>query len=192
MSSSLAARLNAERNRKFVGRTYELELFQKAIASSQLPFNVLHVFGPGGVGKTNLMQQFSRIADSMKIQTIYVESRNLESTATSLINHLQSSMGLQEQDSPLEVLSASQERTVILIDTYEAIAPLDDWLREEFLPQLSDNTLIVLAGRYPPSSAWRSDPGWQALIHTLSLRNLTPEESLSLKARHRANFTSEF
>jgi hypothetical protein len=179
MSSSLAARLNAERNRKFVGRTYELELFQKAIASSQLPFNVLHVFGPGGVGKTNLMQQFSRIADSLKIQIIYVESRNIESTAISFINHLQSSMGLQAQDSPLQVLSASQERTVILIDTYEAIAPLDDWLREEFLPQLSDHTLIVLAGRYPPSSAWRSDPGWQALIHTLSLRNLTPEESLS-------------
>ncbi|MFH7028830.1 MAG: ATP-binding protein [Heteroscytonema crispum UTEX LB 1556] len=85
-------------------------------------------------------------------------------------------MGSHEFDCPIQALSTKEERNIVFIDTYETIEPLDEWLREEFLPQLSENTLIVLAGRNPPSSPWRSDPGWQALIHTLPLRNLSPEE----------------
>ncbi|MGI2908324.1 AAA family ATPase [Tolypothrix sp. VBCCA 56010] len=175
--TSLLQRLSAERNRRFVGRGRELELFHHAIASPELPFHILHVFGPGGVGKTTLMQQFLRFCEQSKISTIYVEARNIEAAPESFVSTLRSLMGLNESDSPLHVLAQKQERNVILIDTYEAIAQLDEWLREGFLPHLSVDTLIVIAGRNPPSSSWCSDPGWQALMHTLSLRNLTPEES---------------
>jgi hypothetical protein len=65
----------------------------------------------------------------------------------------------------------------ILLDTYETLAPLDDWIRETFLPQLTENVLIVIAGRHTPVAAWRSDPGWQSLVRLLPLRNLSPEES---------------
>ncbi|WP_138505388.1 ATP-binding protein [Nostoc sp. PA-18-2419] len=175
--TSLLQRLSAERNRKFVGRERELELFLDAIASRELPFHILHVFGPGGVGKTTLMQQFLRFCERSKISTIYVEGRNIEAAPESFVSTLRSLMGLNESDSPLHVLAQRQERNVILIDTYEAITQLDEWLREGFLPHLSINTLIVIAGRNPPSSSWCSDPGWQALMHTLPLRNLTPEQS---------------
>ncbi|MDF5734102.1 MAG: ATP-binding protein [Rhizonema sp. PD38] len=177
MLTSLAQRLNLERNRRFVGRTHELELFQRAIASSELPFYVLHVFGPGGVGKTSLIRQFSQICEIYKIQKYFVEARNIEATSESFINSLRLVMELPDTESPLQVLSSRNQRTVILIDTYETLVSLDEWLREEFLPQLSENTLIVFAGRNPLSSPWRSDAGWQALIHILPLRNLTPEES---------------
>jgi hypothetical protein len=175
--TSLLERLNAERNNRFVGRVRELELFRHAIAEPELPFHILHVFAPGGVGKTTLMQQFLRFSEKSKIPVIYIEARNIEAAPESFISTLHSLMELNESDSPLEVLADRQERNVILIDTYEAIAQLDEWLREVFLPHLSVNTLIVLAGRNPPSSPWCSDPGWQALIHTLPLDNLTPEES---------------
>jgi hypothetical protein len=175
--TSLLERLNAERNSRFVGRVRELELFRHAIAEPELPFHILHVFAPGGVGKTTLMQQFLRFSEQSKIPVIYIEARNIEAAPESFISTLHSLMELNESDSPLEVLADRQERNVILIDTYEAIAQLDEWLREVFLPHLSVNTLIVLAGRNPPSSPWWSDPGWQALIHTLPLHNLTPEES---------------
>ncbi|BAZ32742.1 hypothetical protein NIES4074_52490 [Cylindrospermum sp. NIES-4074] len=175
--TSLLQRLSAERNRRFVGRERELELFLQAIASPELPFHILHVFGPGGVGKTTLMQQFLRFAQQSKISTIYVEARNIEAASESFISTLHSLMQLNELDSPLNVLAERKERNVILIDTYEAIAQLDEWLREVFLPHLSVDTLIVIAGRNPPSSSWCSDPGWQALMHTLPLRNLSPEES---------------
>ena len=68
-------------------------------------------------------------------------------------------------------------KAVLTIDTYETLTPLDSWLRESFLPKLPENVLIVFAGRRPPSSGWRSDPGWCDLIHSISLRNLRPEES---------------
>jgi hypothetical protein len=66
---------------------------------------------------------------------------------------------------------------VLLLDTYEVAAPLDDWLRQRFLPALPGDTLVVLGGRNPPSPAWRVDAGWGDLLRVISLRNLRPEDS---------------
>lgn len=181
--TSVLERLSAERNRRFVGRGRELELFQKAIASPELPFQILYLFGSGGVGKTTLVEQFLRFSERSKIPTIYVEGRNIESVPESFMSTLGSLMELNELDSPLHRLADKQERNVIFIDTYEAITQLDEWLREVFLPHLSINTLIVIAGRNPPSSPWCSDAGWQALMHTVSLHNLSPEESQTYLTR---------
>lgn len=62
-------------------------------------------------------------------------------------------MGLNSQDSLLQVLAAEPSLHVILLDTYETLALLDKWLCEKFLPQLPENTLIVIAGRHAPTSA---------------------------------------
>lgn len=176
---SLSERLAWERNRKFVGREQEISIFQKALTSSELPFNILHIFGPGGVGKTSLMLQLQGLCNQLKIPSLHIEARNLEPTPESILSVLSSSMGLPEGNSPLEKLAANEERQVIFIDTYENISSLDAWLQSEFLPNLSLETLVVLAGRNPLSETWHSDPGWQALIHALPLRNLSPEESLT-------------
>jgi hypothetical protein len=179
MASSLLGRLNAERNRRFVGRVQELALFQETIALTELPFNILYIYGPGGVGKTSLCKQFMRLCEQVNRDYLSIEARNLEASPESFLGVLRGIMGLQESESPINILASSDKRNIIFIDTYENIATLDEWLREQFLPQLSLNTLIVLAGRTPLSPAWRSDPGWQALIRTLSLRNLSYEESLT-------------
>ncbi|MBO3457976.1 AAA family ATPase [Aetokthonos hydrillicola Thurmond2011] len=168
--SSLATRLLAERNRNFVGREPEIAVFQNAISSTELPFNILYIYGPGGVGKTTLIRHFQSLCERVNIQFIFIESRNLEPTPESFIKAL---------NHPLESFGEKDQRFVIFIDTYEKITVLDDWLREEFLPQLSLNTLVVLTGRSSPTESWRSDPGWQALIHILPLRNLNPQESLN-------------
>src|SRR5690606_28032236 len=57
------------------------------------------------------------------------------------------------------------------------MAPLDAWLRDAFLPGIPARTLVVIAGRNPPASAWRTDSGWSELVQVLPLRNLRPEES---------------
>lgn len=67
-------------------------------------------------------------------------------------------------------------RCALLIDTYEVLAPLDDWLRARFLPELPDGTVVVIAGRSPPAPAWREDAGWRDLLRVVSLRNLSPDE----------------
>ena len=68
-------------------------------------------------------------------------------------------------------------RLVLLVDTYERLAPLDDWVRTRLLPRLPATALTVVAGRTPPDSAWRADPAWRELLRVVSLRNLSPEES---------------
>lgn len=177
MTLSLANRLHTERHRCFVGRTDELNSFRKIIAAAELPFNVLHLFGPGGIGKTALLWEFAHICRQVQTPVIYLDARNVGPTPESFLSALRFVMGLPPLDSPLQILVSQASRHVILLDTYETFTPLDDWLRQTFLPQLPEKTLIVMAGRHSPKSAWRADPGWQALIHLLPLRNLSLKES---------------
>jgi hypothetical protein len=70
---------------RFVGRAAELELFQVALAAEIPPFALLHLHGPGGVGKTSLLQQFARLATSAGRTVALVDSRNINQW--SLLKH---------------------------------------------------------------------------------------------------------
>jgi hypothetical protein len=83
---------------------------------------------------------------------------------------------VSDGDGPI-VGPADTDRLVVLIDTYERLAPLDDWVRTRLLPRLPATALTVAAGRAPPDSAWRADPAWRELLRVVSLRNLSPQES---------------
>ena len=71
-------------------------------------------------------------------------------------------------------------RAALLLDTYESAAGLDNWIRDEFLPQVGEQMFVVIAGREPPGSAWLADPGWRELLRVVSLRNLAPDDSRAL------------
>lgn len=177
MVKRLSERLGAARQHRFVGRDSELALFQSALIALELPFHLLYVFGPGGVGKTMLLTEFASMCKQYEIRAFYMDTRHIEPVPELFLQALQRVMTLQSSESPIQALAAHTERQVLLLDTYERIESLDWWLGDVFLPQLSDQTLVVVAGRNPPSLAWRSDPGWQTLMHILPLRNLSPDES---------------
>lgn len=175
-TSRLADRLRALRDRCFVGRASELELFRAALLGDVRPFAVLYVYGPGGVGKTVLLREFGRAAEATGAAVVALDGRTIELSPAGFFRGLRLALDLGEQQSPLDAL-ARQDRPVLLIDTYEGLAPLDAWLREEFLPQLPADALVVIAGRSPPASAWRADPAWSELTHIVPLRNLEPRDS---------------
>jgi energy-coupling factor transporter ATP-binding protein EcfA2 len=177
MASRLIDRLSEVRHLQFVGRDAERELFQSTLAAAELPFLVLYVFGPGGVGKTTLLSEFAYLCEQAQTSAIYVDGRNVEPSPESFHNALRLAMGLTPPASPLQFLASQPHRCVILIDTYEMLLPLDEWLRQTFLPQLPENVLVVLASCNLPSLAWRTDPGWQNLMHMLPLYNLPSRES---------------
>jgi hypothetical protein len=175
--------LSTARQRRFVGRDDELTLFEAALSAPSLPFCVLFAHGPGGVGKTSLLSQFAACCARSGIPVAILDARSVEPQPEAFLGAVQREM--HTDDSPLGVLSQTTQRRVVMVDTYELLTPLDSWLREEFLPQLSDEVLVVLASRQPPAPAWRMDPGWQDLVHPLPLRNLRPNEGrayLSLRS----------
>ncbi|HEX2078764.1 MAG TPA: ATP-binding protein [Longimicrobium sp.] len=182
MSSRLADRLGALRRQRFVGRESERALFRSALGAPHLPFNVLHVYGPGGVGKTTLLREFAVLAAEAGATAAQLDVRNVEPAPEAFQGALAAALGAPDAP-PADTLAARGGTAVILVDTCELLRPLDAWLREEFLPQLPERTLTVLAGRDPPAEAWRSDPGWRALVRVIPLRNLGPDDVRSYLAR---------
>lgn len=172
----LADRLAAARRGRFVGREAELELFRLALLAAEPSFAVLHLYGPGGVGKTTLLREYALIAAEAGRPVIRLDGRNLEPSPPGFLLALRQALGFKENDSTLDGLNWPAEG-MLLIDTYESLVSLDTWLRDTFLPQLPGRSLVVTAGRNPPDPAWRTDIDWADLTQVIPLRNLRPKES---------------
>ena len=171
----VADRLASARRSRFVGRAVELEVFRAALSADDLPFAVLHLCGEGGVGKTTLLDEFARVARDMGRVVVRVDGRDIEPSPPGFLLALSQAIGSAELDL-LAVMTQWPPSAVLLIDTYERLAPLDDWLRQAVLPQLPAHCLTVTAGRHEPAAAWRSDVAWAALTRITPLRNLGGED----------------
>lgn len=180
MPIRLEERLRAARARVFVGRDDELALLASALDADALPFLVLYVFGPGGVGKTSLLHAYDRLCRQREVAARYVDASSIEPSPEAFLTALRDALALEAGTDPLEALAAHGHRQVLLLDTVETISVLDGWLRTHFLPRLPDHVLVVLAGRDLPAQGWQADPGWQALVRTVSLRNLDGAASRAL------------
>lgn len=181
-SARLSDRLAAARRERFVGREGELALFRSALEATEPPFAVLHIHGPGGVGKTTLLRQFERVATEHGRLTVRLDARNIEPSPPGFLQSLHQALceatGRRGDPSPPAAHFPDwPANAVLILDTYERLTPLDTWLRETFLPQLPTRSLVVIAGRNPPASAWRTESDWAGLARIVSLRNLHPDES---------------
>src|SRR3954447_18403892 len=171
-ASTVAERLKRARQRRFVGRAAELELFLSALAAPEPPFSVLWIYGPGGVGKTALLAALAERAAGAGVGAVSLDLRAIEPSPPAFMAELGRARGL-----PGEAALAGGEPVVLLLDTFEAAVGLEDWLREQFLPALPACALVVVAGRTGPGEAWRRDPGWGELLRVASLRTLGPDDA---------------
>ena len=171
---ALRDRLDAARHDHFVGRSSERAQFREAVMADVLPFHVLVVHGPGGVGKTSLLRAFARTCREEAIPVLQVDARGIDGPEA-----------FEHAVAPLAVLGyrggdgapTRSGRRVLLIDHAETIRSLEPWLRESFLPEIDEDVFVVLAGRYAPEPAWTTDLGWQQELVVLPLRNFEPDES---------------
>jgi len=164
---ALADRLRAARHAHFVGRTTERERFDAALAADPPPFAVLHVWGPGGVGKTALLRAFEAACHQRGVPSRYLDLREIDPSPDAFA----AALGARD---------AGDAPRVLLLDTAEAAPGLDGWLRETFLPDAPESTVVVLAGRERPGEAWTADPGWAALVAEMPLTNLDADDARAL------------
>jgi hypothetical protein len=141
----IADRLASARLTRFVGRAAEIEMVRSALLADELPFVSLHLTGEGGVGKTTLIGELARVAASLDRVVLWIDGRNIEASPTGFLVALSQAIGSERVDLPA-VVERLPDRALLLIDTYELLAPLDDWLRHSLLPQL-------------PPRPWWSSPG---------------------------------
>lgn len=164
----------------FVGRKEERAVFLRHLLGEAGPERLLNVCGPGGVGKSCLLDEFRRLAEAGRALFLYLDSRDFPHTPEGLSNRLaallQPAQAATPPDSPVRAgLAALHEAArrrglVLALDTYEEVGgDLDRWLREQFLPQLPANVLVIIAGRRPLQGEWRASPAWHQLIQPVPL-----------------------
>ncbi|WP_051858467.1 AAA family ATPase [Streptomyces cellulosae] len=159
---TIADSVHAAMDDAFVGRSAELALLRDALAGRPGAPSVLYVHGPGGIGKSALMRRYAREARAAGRLVVHVDGRNVPVTPEAFE----------------EAATAVREPgAVLLIDTFEYCQSLEPWLREEFLPGLPGDVLVVVAGRHAPDVSWAADPGWADVLGVVALGDLNTSEA---------------
>jgi DNA-binding winged helix-turn-helix (wHTH) protein len=175
--------LSEQARADFAGREQEMDaLFELFERGGPL---VVHVHGVAGIGKSSLLEAFGARARSRGARVVRIDCRAVAPTAQAFLAELSEALGepLPTVEDAAGRLSLFGESVVLTLDTYEAYRLLDTWIRQVFVPSLPINTRLATAGRNPPSSAWRTAPGWQGLFRSLTLEPLSEEDSLGYLVR---------
>ena len=154
-----------------------MELVRAALGAAGSPFSVLWFTGPGGIGKSSLLDIVRELAEEADGLTVArLDGRDLAPSPRAVLDVLDEAIGVRPDG---DVLADPQGRVVLLIDAYERLGALDDWVRSWLLPRLPASALTIVASRRPPGPGWRADPAWRDLLRVVALRNLSPDASRS-------------
>jgi hypothetical protein len=175
--------LKEARSAAFVGREKELDFFSNLAFAEDPSVYLLYVHGPGGQGKTTLLNRFRELCEEKQVLCLRLDGREITAHPSSIMEALMNALELSVATQVFETLENLNSKIVIFIDTYEKLTPIDDWMRQEFLPQLPDHVFTVIVSRNPPAQHWLADPGWKALLRVMQLRNLSPDESIEFLAK---------
>ncbi|MEU5634063.1 hypothetical protein ACH47C_16730 [Streptomyces rishiriensis] len=129
------------------------------------PVAVLALHGPGGIGGTTLLRRFAVDAERRGRHVVEVDAERTEPT---------------ERAFAAAADAAGTGRLVLLVDAADHLGSLEDWFRDRFLTRLAPGSLVVLAGRRPPSLRWRTDPAWYDTLRVVRLEGLSPAGSARL------------
>ncbi|WP_226037233.1 LuxR C-terminal-related transcriptional regulator [Aquibacillus saliphilus] len=180
----------------FVGREKELAVFRKTIRNTEGTMKILNIYGTGGIGKTFLLSEFSRIAEHENCLFLQLDSRDFIHTPLTLVENLliqlysnqetttnTESLTLQNCFQVLRHLSIDT-KVIIAIDSYEHMGDLDRWFRNVFLSQLPKSIVVVLSGRKELKGEWKQSPAWRKIVKQYKLDDLNYNQTKAYLANY--------
>jgi len=164
----------------FVGREDELATFREWLDLDAVIPEILDVSGPSGVGKSTLLHAFKRIADECGRAVVLVDGGSIPATPRALLRAL----GDPVTDDLDEVVAGlNRASSLILLDTFDQLGQLTDYIQSELLPRLATSVRVVIANRFPLGLAWSGAEPWNKVIRPLRLEGFSPLESRDYLAR---------
>src|SRR5262245_42245398 len=176
----LGDRLSQQATRNFVGRRQEIEQLLYLVSDGKIP--VVFVHGIGGIGKSSLLNIFAAEAQASGAVVIRLDCRTIKPSPEGFLREVINAIGGDSADVEQMATRLSQlgERVVLTLDTYEVFRMMDTWLRQVFIPALSDCVRIIFCGREAPVAAWHTTPGWEGMFQSIKLGPLSRDEAEAL------------
>lgn len=167
ISKNLGEQLARERERLFVGRSTEFSEFSSMLENKS-PIRIAVISGPGGIGKSLLIEQLLSQAQRRKIPTAYIDAlllqevtpRNLQATLTET----------------LPKTGNRSQTNILFIDNIEHIGAMADWIRQQLPSLLPISTRLIMAGRWQPPVSWYADSAFASMLTHWPLSTLPTEQ----------------
>lgn len=177
--------LAEQANKRFIGRTGEMDRLSDWLEDKAAELILICISGMGGIGKTSLLTQMSRLGKRQGCCCIWLDGRTITPTPASFLDNLAAAASLellgieQAHSHPLHLLTGAdpQQRVLLCIDNFEELSTLEGWFLEAFLPKLSASGIAVLMSSRPRLSlTWVTHPVWGSKVEELPLAYFTHEE----------------
>ncbi len=85
---NLSSYINEAEQKSFIGRETEINAFLDFLQNDS-PHRILHIYGTGGIGKTYLLNEFSRYAASQDLVLLKIDADDFFHSPQNFLEHLQ-------------------------------------------------------------------------------------------------------
>lgn len=168
--------MSAETRRSFIDAARD-ECASRCVGRSELKDRLLaaltaghgrivFLVGAGGIGKTSLARWLASCAEQRGCVVAWVSGEQVTPALDSFLAGVRvTSAGRGSERSPTESpptladLGRTSVRDLLVIDSFEKLAPLSRWILGDLLAELGPNVLVLVAGRERTSAAERARLG---------------------------------